>query len=132
LSTDQNKAVVRRFITEVLADGNADVIDELLAPNYVSHGTSHTSDLAHFKATASVVRAIAPQRSCEIEDLVAEGDAVVARVTYEMTLTDGKKVSARGLTYYRLANGMIVEDEPISTPDLPQELSAQMPRTAGR
>jgi len=28
MSTEQNKAVVRRFITETLAGGNVDVIDE--------------------------------------------------------------------------------------------------------
>ena len=32
----------------------------------------------------------------------------------------GKKISARGLTYYRLDNGQIVEDDPVSTPELLQ------------
>ena len=36
MSTEQNKAVVRRFMTETLVGGNVDVIDELLAPNYVN------------------------------------------------------------------------------------------------
>jgi hypothetical protein len=36
MSTEQNKAVVRRFITEVLQDRHLDVLDEVLAPTYVN------------------------------------------------------------------------------------------------
>jgi hypothetical protein len=39
----------------------------------------------------------------------------------------GKRVSTRGLTYYRLVDGRIVEDDPISSPDLLQLLGIQMP-----
>jgi hypothetical protein len=39
----------------------------------------------------------------------------------------GKRVSSRGLTYYRLVNGQIVDDDPISSPDLLQALGIQMP-----
>jgi hypothetical protein len=38
-----------------------------------------------------------------------------------------EKIDGRGLTYYRLANGKIVVDDPIETPDLTQELAALMP-----
>jgi hypothetical protein len=53
-----------------------------------------------------------------------------ARYTSEMTDTAGKKISVRGLTYYRLADGRIVEDDPITTPDLMQELGKLMPTPA--
>jgi len=66
----------------------------------------------------------------EIQDLVAEGDAVVARFTYAIALPSGQKVTARGLTYYRLADGRIVEDDPITTPDLTQVFADQMPKPA--
>ena len=36
MGTEENKAVVRRFMNEVLAGGNLDVVDEVLAPNYVN------------------------------------------------------------------------------------------------
>jgi predicted ester cyclase len=130
MSTEQNKAVVRRFITEVLAGGNLDVVDELLAPSYVNRGMGGT-DLADFKAMLPGMEAAMPERRMEIKDLVAEGDAVVARFNYEMTLSTGKMLSARGLTYYRLADGRIVEDDPITTPDLMQAVAAEMPPPAG-
>jgi ketosteroid isomerase-like protein len=125
MSTDQNKAVVRRFITEVLVGGNLDLLDELLGPTYVNRGMG--TDVTAFKAALTGLAAALPERRFDIENLVAEGDAVVARFTAEMTDTTGKKISLRGLTYYRLADGKIVEDDPITTPDLMQELSNLMP-----
>jgi predicted ester cyclase len=64
-----------------------------------------------------------PDRRFDIEELVAEGDAVVARFTAE-TRGSGKTISCRGLTFYRLAGGKIVEDDPVTTPDLAQELGS--------
>jgi predicted ester cyclase len=127
VSTDQNKAVVRRFITEVLAGGNVDVVDELLAPNYVNRAMG--TDLAAFKAMLPGLSTALPGRRFDIEDLVAEGDAVVARFTSEMTDPTGKVISVRGMTYYRLAEGRIEEDDPITTPDLMQALGDLMAGT---
>jgi hypothetical protein len=47
---------------------------------------------------------------------------VIARFTLEMRDPTGKTISVRGLTYYRLADGKIVEDDPITTPELAHEL----------
>lgn len=125
MSIEQNKAVVRRFITEVLVGGDVDQIDDLLAADYVNLGMGGM-DRAGFKAWLSVASA-GPGGGMEIEDLVAEGDAVVARFSYAITLPAGERITARGLTYYRLADGRIVEDEAITTPDLMQVFAAQMP-----
>jgi predicted ester cyclase len=137
MSTEQNKAVVRRFITEVLGSGNAALADELLAPNYVNRMTG--SDLAGFKGFLAARVGALPDLQMGIQDLVAEGDAVVARYTMEGTHTGslmgesptGKKISIRGLTYYRLDNGKIVEDDPMSTPDVLQALGIQLPAQPG-
>jgi predicted SnoaL-like aldol condensation-catalyzing enzyme len=128
MSTEQNKAVVRRFITEVLAGGQVDLVDDLLAADYVNRGMGDI-DRAGFKAFLTVASA-GPGSRMEIRDLVAEGDAVVARFTYAITLPTGEKITARGLTYYGLADGRIVEDDPITTPDLTQVFAAQMPKAA--
>ena len=126
MSTEQNKAVVRRFITEVLVGGNVDLVDELLGASYVNIGMGGM-DRAAFKAWLAANSA-GPGGQMEIRDLVAEGDAVVARFDYAITLPDGQKIEARGLTYYRLADGRIVEDDPITSPDLMQAFAAQMPQ----
>jgi ketosteroid isomerase-like protein len=128
MSTEQNKAIVRRYITEVLAGGDVDLVDDLLGADYVNRGMGDM-DRASFKAWLNVASA-GPGGRTEIEELVAEGDAVVARFTYAITLPDGEEVTARGLAYYRVADGMIVEDEAMTTPDLRQVFAAQLPPPA--
>jgi predicted ester cyclase len=133
MSTEKNKNIVRRFITEVLSGRNLSLADEVLAPNYVNGLTG--GDLAAFKGMLTGMSTALSDVRFEIDDLVAEGDSVVARWKMEATHTGslmgetptGKRVSSRGLTYYRLVNGQIVEDDPMSSPDLLQALGIQMP-----
>jgi ketosteroid isomerase-like protein len=125
VSTEQNKAVVRRFITDVLSGGNLNLLDDLIAPNYVN--LIGATDLASYKVALPGLVAVLPNRRFDIEDLVAEGDAVVARWSAEVTHATGQTLSTRGLTYYRLADGKIVEDDPITTPDLLQEIAKLSP-----
>jgi predicted ester cyclase len=133
MSTEQNKAVVRQFITEVLTGRNVGLADELLAPNYVSRTTG--ADLAAVKGMLTAMSSALSDVQFEIDDLVAEGDAVMARWKMDVTHTGslmgetptGKRVSSRGLTYYRLVDGRIVEHEEMSSPDIAQALGIQMP-----
>ncbi len=126
MTTEANKVIVLRFIKEVLGGGNIDLIDELLAPDYVNPSMG-VSNRTGFKAVISGLKAAAPERDFEIADIVAEGDSVVFRGNMNVTLASGKKVSARAITYYRLAAGKIVEDEPISSPPLTELLADMMP-----
>jgi ketosteroid isomerase-like protein len=127
MSIDENKMVVRRFLTAISSGGNIDLIDDLVAPNYVNRGMGNV-DLAGFKAMLSGMQGAS---DVEIQDLVAEGDAVVVRTTMQISLASGRKVSARAITYYRLANGRIVEDDTMTTPDLSQLLGDTVPAQAG-
>ena len=109
-----------------MAGGNVDLIDELLAPDYVNPSMGVT-DRNGFKAILSGLKAAAASRDFEITNLVAEGDSVVFRGNMNFTLASGKKATARVITYYRVVDGKIVEDEPISTPPLTELLSGMMP-----
>lgn len=120
MAAEQNKDVVRRFITEVLGGGRLDRIDELLAPSYVNRAFG--VDLPAFKEMLAGLVVALPERRFDVEELIAEADAVVARFTLEMRGPGGKAISVRGLSYYRLADGRIVEDDPITTPELTQVL----------
>lgn len=132
MSTEQNKAVVREFMMEVLTGRNLGIADEVLSPDYANLMTG--ADLAGFKGMLSAMSAALSGLRFEIDELIAEGDSVVARWQMEATHTGslmgetptGKRVSSRGLTYYRLVNGKIVEDDPLSSPDLMQSLGIQM------
>lgn len=127
MSIDENKAVVRRFLTAISSGGNLDLIDDLVAPSYLNRGMGNI-DLAGFKAMLSGMQGAS---DFDIEDLVAEGDAVVVRSTMRINLASGRKVSARAITFYRLAEGRIVEDDTMTTPDLTQLLSDTVPAPAG-
>jgi len=120
VTADHNKDVVRRFITEVLSGGRLDRVDELLAPSYVNRAFG--VDLPAFKGMLAGLATALPERRVDVEELIAEGNAVVARFTLELRDPDGKTISVRGLTYFRLADGRIVEDDPITTPELTREL----------
>jgi predicted ester cyclase len=133
MSTEKNKEVVRQFINEALTGRNLAIADEVLAPNFVNRMTG--GDLTAFKGMLTGMSAALSDLQIDIDDLVAEGDSVVARwnmaATHSGSLMGeeptGKRVSTRGLTYYRLVDGRIVEDDPISSPDLLQLLGIQMP-----
>ena len=109
-----------------MGDGNIEVIDELLAPNYANLSMGVTNR-AGFKAVISGLKASMPARDFEIVDLVAEGDSVVFRGNMNVTMANGKKVLARDITYFRLVDGKIVEDEPMSSPPLTELLASMMP-----
>ena len=129
MAADLNKDVVRGFITEVLIGGQFDRIDEFLAPNYVNRAFG--VDLPGFKGMLPGLAAVLPERHFDIEELIAEGNAVVARYTSELRDRNGRTISVRGLTYYRLADGKIVEDDPLTTPELTRELAPLLaPATA--
>lgn len=136
MSTEENKAIVRRFMTEVLQQGDMSILDQICAPNYVNRMTGQ--GLESFKQIGGLMRTAISDYHLTIENLVAEGDEVVARFTMTGTITgsimgskpSGKAISVRGLTYYRLSNGKIVEDDPITNQDVMQLLGVKLPVAA--
>jgi hypothetical protein len=78
MDADDNKAVVRRFMHEVLAGGNLDVADEVLAPDYVNVAMGG-ADRASLKAMVAAISAALKQQRFEDEEFAADGDAVFAR-----------------------------------------------------
>ncbi len=124
MTAEHNKDIVRQFITEVLSGGRLERVDELLAPSYVNR--AFDVDLPAFKELLVGLVAALPGRHFDIEELIAEADAVVARFTFEARDAGGQTVSVRGLSYYRLADGKIVEDDPITTPELTHALGPLM------
>ena len=64
-SIEQNKAVVNRFITEVLQGGNLDLVDELLAPDYVNPGMGN-ADRDHFKGILTAFLSVSPTSTLRI------------------------------------------------------------------
>jgi steroid delta-isomerase-like uncharacterized protein len=120
VSIQENKAVVRRFIEELLSADNFSVADEILAPDFRFYfaGSPEPMDLERYKAFLVMRRAAFPDRRFTVEDMVAEGDKVSARFTMRGThqgefrgmAPTGKTVTMTGIDIIRLREGKMVED----------------------
>jgi steroid delta-isomerase-like uncharacterized protein len=113
------KALAQRWFTEVMNQGNEDVIDEITAPNFVDHdplpGTSPDRDGLHdfVKQTRSAF----PDAETEIDDILVEGDRVAVRSTFRGThegdfmgiAATGKKVEVANYDFVRIENDQAVE-----------------------
>ena len=127
MSTEQNKAVVRRFIEGTLNNMDNDLVDELFAPNYVNHLVPGGRE--GFEQFFPMLRSAFPDLKVDykIERLMAEGDYVMMRVTMHVT-NAGKEATGSGLGEYRFANGKIVEDWPLSgAAELLQQVGVALP-----
>ena len=87
MSVEENKALFRRTYEELLNRADLDVADELVAPEFVNHEAPPGSDRGpeSMRGLATMLRTAFPDLHFEIEELVAEGDVVVGRLTMSGT-----------------------------------------------
>ena len=79
-------ALVRRYYDEVLTGGRIEVLDELLAPGFFSHGGGGASaDAAGYRAAVAATQTAFPDLAVRVEDQLADGDRVATRWTAEAT-----------------------------------------------
>lgn len=118
MSTEENKEIVRRVISEVVNKGNLAVAEEVLAENYIYHFPTHDiNGINGFKEFIGAMRTAFPDLNVTIEDLVAEGDTVAARFTMRGTFKGelmgnaptGKKLVFPEAVFIRFQNGKEVE-----------------------
>ena len=103
-----NKAVVRRYIDEVINQGKVELIDELFAPEMREQVKEHLSSGGN----------PFPDGHEEIRDIVAEGNTVMVRWNFRGTHmgtyldipATGKSIEMIGFAVYYLENGQIVDD----------------------
>ncbi len=88
MSVEENKALTRRFYTEVVNQGNLDLIDELVADDFVEHDQVPglpAGGPAAVKAAFEMFLAGFPDLQIAADDMIAEGDKVVVRGTMSGT-----------------------------------------------
>ena len=116
----ENKATARRFIEELFNQGNLEIADELLSPNYIDHDPAMLEDVRGpegMKQYAAMYRSAFPDIHIVIEDQVAEGDKVVTRWigtgTHQGDLMGiaptGNRVTVTGIAIDRFSGGKIEE-----------------------
>jgi steroid delta-isomerase-like uncharacterized protein len=118
--SEQNKKVVRSLVDELWNKGNLQVADELIAPAYLHHDPS-SPDFGKGpeseKKRVNLYRTAFHDFRLNIEDLLAEGETVVARWSCRGVhkgdlngiAPTGKQFAITGVTIARLSNGKIVE-----------------------
>jgi predicted ester cyclase len=117
---EANKAVVRRFIDEVLARGNVDVMDETHHKDAFLAGPGRPGGRDANKALNARFHEVMDDVEVRIDEMVAERDLVMGRFSLEATYlgglegvpasTVGKRVGWDGYFQYRLQEGRIVEN----------------------
>jgi ketosteroid isomerase-like protein len=84
VSTEENKRISWRLQEEVFGQGKLELVDELLAPDYVSHAPGDPELSRGPQDIKELVRAYHsafPDIDFAVEKQVAEGDTVVSRWT---------------------------------------------------
>jgi len=118
--SEQNKTNVRRLFEEVWNKGYVPVADELFAPTYAHHDSS-TPDVGRGpeseKKRVTLYRTAFPDVRFTIEDMLAEGETVVARWSCRGThkgelngiAPTGKQFNINGISIARFTNGKMFE-----------------------
>ena len=86
-TTEENKAQFRRTYEELFNKGNLVVADELIALDFLNHEAPPGRDRGpeSMREGITMLRTAFPDLHFTIEELVAEGDTVVGRVTMNGT-----------------------------------------------
>jgi predicted ester cyclase len=119
MSSEENKALVRRFYAEI-DNGNLAAMDELVAEEYLDHNPAPFPGLAHgregLKQAFQIFWEATPGYH-RIDDQIAEGDKVVTRLTAIGKHTGdlpgaprtGNDLEMTSITVHRIAGGKLVE-----------------------
>jgi steroid delta-isomerase-like uncharacterized protein len=118
MSTEDNKAIVRRFFQEGPSKGNLAAAGELLSPNFSLHTPLPSSPgIQGMKEIITACRAAFEHLDVTVEDMVAEGDKVAARFTacgthkgsFMNLPPTGKPITMTGIEIFRIEDGKIAE-----------------------
>jgi steroid delta-isomerase-like uncharacterized protein len=87
MSLEANKATVQHLYEQLFNQGNLSVVDEVIAPDFINHnaplGSNHGPE--SMRELITMLSTSFPDMHYTVEEIVAEGDTVVARVTMSGT-----------------------------------------------
>ena len=118
MSAEENKAIARRGY-EAINRNNLDALDEVVASDITDRDPApgQAPGLEGVKQWFSSMHTAFPDFRMDVEDMIAEGDKVVARVRMSGTHQGefmgidptGNRVEISGIDILRVADGKIVE-----------------------
>ena len=108
---EENKAIARRWNEEIWNQGNLDVVDELLAPDFVFNYpiAGATPDREGYKQTVTGWSSSCTDVRSVTEEIVAEGDKVVLRWSW-YGVQEGEEMKVTGISILHIVGGKIVEE----------------------
>jgi predicted ester cyclase len=124
MSTEENKAIVRRFFDEARSQGDLGVVDEVYAPEFTRHTRRGESRVTpdFLKTGIMLWRTPFPDYRDTVMSMVAEGEWVSAQVLFSGTHTGilkmgrmgplaptGRRIEGWEFFLFRLERGKIVE-----------------------
>jgi steroid delta-isomerase-like uncharacterized protein len=120
MPTEQNKAIFRRMVEEIFNRGNMNLVDEFLAPDFIEREELPPGippGREGVKQMTIMFRSAFPDFKATIDDMIAEGDKVVVRMTWSGThkgefmgiSPTGKSVSFGVIDIVRFAGDKFVE-----------------------
>lgn len=120
MSTEQNKAVIRRIYDELWNERKLEVAEEVISEGAVNYDTGLVPQPfgpEEMKETVRMVTAGFPDNRHEVEEIVAEGDTVVVRCTLTGTHEGdfmgmpptGRRIEVGEIHIYKLRDGKAVE-----------------------
>jgi steroid delta-isomerase-like uncharacterized protein len=115
-----SQSVLQIIFDKAFNQGNLAAIDELVAPEGISHQLSWgmPANRLGFKQWIAMLRTAFPDLQCTIEDEIIEGDKIAAHWTMRGThmglflgnSPTNKLILVQGLTYARIENDQIIEN----------------------
>ena len=115
-TAETNTAMADRFTTEAWNNGNLDLIDEMLADDFVRHlpnswDPAKIEGAAAFKEYMTNIRTTYPDFHVNVHKRIAEGDMVASAWTVSGTNQElNKKITVRGMSMTRYADGKAAEE----------------------
>jgi steroid delta-isomerase-like uncharacterized protein len=112
------KSLIRRYYSELWNAWSPAALEELISPDIVFRGSIGTTvnGTEEFKQYVNKIHAAFPDFHNHIEELIGEGEKVVARLTYTGTHRGelfgfpgtGKKINYQGVGIFQFREGKIV------------------------
>jgi predicted ester cyclase len=128
--TEANKGLVRHLY-EAFRTGSVDFLDEVVAPDFVDHDPmpDQAQGIEGLKQAVATFRLAFPDGRIIPDDLIAEGNTVVARVTLRGTQSGeffgvsptGDVMTADGIETYVIKGGKIAEGWSLFGPLRPED-----------
>lgn len=120
MSTDQTDSLIRRMFAVAFNQGMFAVVDELVAPNGITHSVAcgMPNNREGIKQLIALLRSAFPDLHCTVEDEISAGDKIAAHWTMRGThkgpflgnRPTNRPIVVQGMIFARMENGQIAEN----------------------